>query len=147
MSNKNKQKRTSNGNNLLNGNNLANREVSVTKAEYHHSGPMPDPMTLQRYEDIIPGAAERILVMAEEQAAHRQSIEKTVIKAGSRDSLLGLIAGFAIGMATIISGTIIILQGYLWNGTIVGSAGVVGLVSVFIYGTRSNRRERENKRR
>jgi hypothetical protein len=46
----------------------------------------------------------------------------------------------------IISGSVVITAGFAWSGTILGSAGLVGIVSVFIYGTRSNRKERENKR-
>jgi hypothetical protein len=35
------------------------------------SGPLPGPQTLQGYEQILPGAAERIMALAERQAAHR----------------------------------------------------------------------------
>ena len=35
------------------------------------SGPLPDPQNLQRYEQILPGSAERIMAMAETQLAHR----------------------------------------------------------------------------
>jgi uncharacterized membrane protein len=97
------------------------------------------------YDEILPGAANRILVMAEEQAAHRKEMERIVIKSRARDSLLGIISGFLIALTTIISGVYVIVHGYQWSGTILGSVGLVGLVSVFIYGTNSNRKEREAK--
>jgi uncharacterized membrane protein len=122
---------------------LARQQISV--AAQYHSGPIPDPSTLERYDKILPGAAERILRMAEEQSAHRRDIEKYVIKSKSRDSLLGIIAGFLIAMGTIASGTYVASHGHVWSGTILGSAGLVGLVGVFIYGTRSSRKEREGK--
>lgn len=122
---------------------LARREVSV--ASYRHSGPIPDPMTLEGYNRIVPGAADRIIKMAEDQAAHRQKIESIAIKSRARDSLLGIISGLVIAVFTLSAGTYIISIGKVWSGTILGSAGLVGLVSVFIYGTRSNRKERENK--
>ena len=37
-----------------------------------HSGPLPDPDTLGRYDMVIPGAADRIIKIAENQAIHRQ---------------------------------------------------------------------------
>jgi uncharacterized membrane protein len=43
------------------------------------SGPVPHPQILQGYDQIIPGAAERILRMAEEDAEHQRKIEKTAI--------------------------------------------------------------------
>lgn len=57
---------------------LSRRQMAVS-AEYHHSGPIPDPMTLERYDQILPGAAERIIKMAEDQSTHRREIEKIVI--------------------------------------------------------------------
>lgn len=124
---------------------LARREVSVSA--YRHSGPIPDPMTLEGYDRVVPGAADRIIKMAEDQSAHRQSIEAIAIKSRARDSLLGIISGLIIAVFTLAAGTYVINTGNVWSGTILGSAGLVGLVSVFIYGTRSNRKERENKDR
>ena len=63
-----------------------------------HSGPLPAPQILLQYNQIIPGAADRIIVMAEQQASHRQKLEQIVVKSGARDSLLGLIFGLIIGL-------------------------------------------------
>lgn len=38
------------------------------------SGPIPPPAILHQYDAVIPGAAERILKMAEEQSKHRQEL-------------------------------------------------------------------------
>lgn len=121
------------------------KQVAVSR-EYRHSGPIPDPYTLQLYEDTVPGAAERIIAMAERQSAHRQELEKKVINSGSRDSLLGIISATIIALATLASGTYVISIGKTWSGTIIGSAGLIGLVGVFIYGTRSSRKEREQQK-
>lgn len=120
----------------------AHQEVSVT-TEFH--GPIPDPLTMERYNQIMPGAAERILKMAEDQARHRQDLEKIIIKSQCRDSLLGIIAGFILALVTICAGTYVITKGNIWSGTLLGSAGLVGLVSVFIYGTNSNKKGRQTK--
>lgn len=121
-------------------------KMQIAVAEYReHSGPIPDPMTLKGYNDVCPGAANRIIVMAENQAKHRQEMEKTVVNSRSSDSKMGILCGFILALATIASGTYTISAGYVWSGAILGSAGPVGLVSAFIYGTRSNRKEREQK--
>ena len=41
----------------------------------HFSGPLPPPEMLARYEEIVPGVAERIVVVVEEQHRHRMDIE------------------------------------------------------------------------
>ena len=94
------------------------REIAVAAASFHHSGPIPDPMTLERYDSLLPGAADRIIRMAEEQSAHRKEMEKIVVKSRTRDSLLGIISGFILALATIASGTYVIVQGHTWSGTI-----------------------------
>lgn len=125
---------------------LSHREVSVSTTEYHHSGPIPDPITLERYEQILPGSADRILKMAEDQTEHRQDIERTVIRSRSRDSLLGVISGFILASLTIVSGTYAVIKGYQWSGAFLGTTGLVGVVSVFVYGTRSARKERASNK-
>jgi len=45
------------------------REVVLQAASF--SGPLPPPPMFREYEDVLPGAGDRILSMAERQAAHR----------------------------------------------------------------------------
>ena len=40
------------------------------------SGPIPPPSMMEQYEGTLPGSADRILKMAENQSEHRQSLEK-----------------------------------------------------------------------
>lgn len=42
-------------------------------------GPLPPPSTLERYNASVPDAAERLLVMVEQQAAHRRAPESAVV--------------------------------------------------------------------
>lgn len=107
------------------------------------SGPIPSPEVFAKYEAILPGAAERILTMAEEQQKHRMEIEKQVINSKISDSRLGIILGFILTIVIIAVSTGAILMGY----SVIGFSSIIiavgGLVGVFIYGTRSNRKERE----
>lgn len=43
--------------------------AKVIQSEF--SGPIPPPSIIKGYEDILPGTAERIVAMAENQAKHR----------------------------------------------------------------------------
>jgi uncharacterized membrane protein len=124
---------------------LAHQVVGIIEQQY--SGPLPPPQVLQQYDNIIPNGAERIMAMAEAQSAHRRGLEKDALATDSRNSLLGICFAFIIGMTTVITGGIIISRGHAWPGTFLGSAGLVGLVSAFIYGTKQRRAEREAKNR
>ena len=84
------------------------------------SGPIPPPEILGGYESIQTGAADRIIKMAEEQAHHRQKIEKTVIERETTNDMLGTILGF------VLLSFLIALGGYL----VVNGKDIYGLVSI-----------------
>lgn len=50
-------------------------EISRVEA---FSGPLPPPEVLRGYNDVLPGAAERIFTMAEAQAEHRRRSDPSV---------------------------------------------------------------------
>lgn len=59
--------------------------TSATRTEVrHHSGPLPTPEDLARYDQLIPGAAERIIVMAENEQRHRTSMEQATLVSDQR---------------------------------------------------------------
>ena len=68
------------------------------------SGPLPPPDLLVKYNTAVPDAAERILRMAEAQSAHRQDIERRVVKSNTLNQTLGTIFGFIIAMGVISGG-------------------------------------------
>jgi uncharacterized membrane protein len=61
----------------LSGDDQSKKTMVEIGASY--SGPLPLPQQLQGYEEIVPGAADRIIRMAEKQSAHRIEIESKVI--------------------------------------------------------------------
>ena len=106
---------------------------------------MPPPEVLVQYNQTVPDAAERIITMAESQSRHRQELESKVIESDIKNSRLGLHYGLIIGLAAVIGGTICITSGYEVGGSIIGGTGLTGLVGVFVYGSRSKRKEREQR--
>ena len=52
------------------------REESLAMFFRKSSGPLPSPDAFREYEDVLPGAADRILGMAEFQLHHRASSQK-----------------------------------------------------------------------
>ena len=112
-----------------------NEEVIVTAEAW--SGPLPAPDDLARYEEIIPGAADRILTLAERQAAHRQMLEQTEVVGDSRRGNWGLAAGFSLSAMVIGVGTFLIATGHDWAGGMVIAIDLVGLAAVFVYGSRN----------
>lgn len=118
----------------------------IKKAVIHtqtFEGPLPPPSILSAYESIKPGFAERIIKMAEDEAAHRRAIEREIVKTelsndsqerkyNAREILIGQILGFMIGVVTVLAGAFTSIKGQSMSGTFIGTGGVIGLVTVFI---------------
>lgn len=113
-------------------------------AEYEFRGPIPPPDTMDGYERTLPGAADRILSMAEKQSEHRQLMERKMIEAEARDSLLGVISGLTLGLGCVIAAitmTIVYPQSAgVISGAVLGSAGVASIAATAIKSTRRGRR-------
>jgi uncharacterized membrane protein len=100
---------------------------------------------MRAYEDILPGSADRILKMAEDQARHRQGLERTAVDGGSRRSWWGLFLGFGISVIVIGASVLLVLKGHTVAGTVLGSVDLVSLAAVFVIGQSGQRRERIKK--
>lgn len=117
------------------------KQSVISHAEMTYSGPLPLPQHLEKYEDVCPGAADRIIAMAENQAKHRQEIEKDAVRTSGRNSTLGVWMGGAVALSSIACGAHIIESGYELSGYITMFVPLSALVGVFIYGKRANRKE------
>ena len=76
------------------------RITAVMKSE-SFSGPIPHPEHFARYEQVMPGAAERIMVMAENHQEHRIKTERRVIGANILYRNMGLILGAVLFLVLI----------------------------------------------
>jgi uncharacterized membrane protein len=110
-----------------------------------YKGPLPSPSLLKEFDSVVPGCAERIIRMAEEQSNHRQFLEKTVIVGDSKRANHGLWVGGAIAVLFLVGAVFLIHEGHDWAGVALGSVDLVGIVGAFIYGTRSRKAERSEK--
>lgn len=124
----------------------APQQADIVQAEYAGvsltaevwSGPLPHPGTLERYEKLIPGSAERLLTAFERQVAHRHSLDNRE----SRRLDWGLVAAFLAVVMIITAGAILIYLGHDWAGAGMIGVNIVGLAAVFISGA-SRRKERK----
>lgn len=118
------------------------RQVVYNRESITFSGPLPHPQILEYYEKILPGSAERILKMAEEQSSHRRNLEEKVINSDVLNSNRGLIFGLIIGLAALLVAVLIVYFGHPVSGSIVGLGYLTSLVGVFVYGSKSRKQER-----
>jgi uncharacterized membrane protein len=61
------------------------------------SGPLPPPEILAKFNEVVPGAADRLIAMAERQSAHREALETAVVQGGLESQKRGSWFGFLGG--------------------------------------------------
>lgn len=76
------------------------------------SGPLPAPEILQQYDQVLPGAAERIFAMAEKNSEHQRNIEMQALTLTASENKRGQIFGLVIGLAVLASSIAALFLGY-----------------------------------
>lgn len=109
-------------------------------------GPLPHPEILAGYDRVLPGAADRIIKMAEKNQLHRHALEAKVIPAGVVGERLAQILAFILYLATLASGTYLVSTGKDTAGLteMLASTGV--FAGLYIKGQIEKKRELRGKR-
>lgn len=92
---------------------------------------------LAGYEEALPGAADRILKMAEAQQAHRLSIEDKVIDGNIVSEWIGTVAGGMVALVAIIGAMVLIAIGKSVEGLALVILEAAGVAAVFLKMTSS----------
>jgi uncharacterized membrane protein len=83
--------------------------------------------------------------MAENQSAHRHVIEKAVVFAGTRDSLLGIISALTVSLTLLGLVFYAIAKGHTNAAIWIAVAEIAGLASVFVIGRKRQEKERSDR--
>ncbi len=121
------------------------REVVLTR---HFSGPLPSPEALERYEQVLPNAAERIFRLWEDEVAHRRDLEQAQAQdwrrhqdAQVRNRLRTQTYALILALSVLLATVYFISAGHDAAGTTVLLVEVVALAALFIGGRTSKFRK------
>lgn len=120
----------------------ARQLISVISHYQSYHGPTPPASELQGYENIIPGSANRIIKLAEEEASHRRGLEKNIVRRQFNQSSAGQWLGFVLSSILIAVGGLLTYLGHDTVGGIIFGTTIIGLATVFALG-RWNKKEEE----
>ena len=100
-----------------------------------YSGPLPPPSMYREYEEVLPGAADRILTMAEKDQDGRQKWEQQALDNADRGLWRGQCYGFIIALVSVSASVYLAAQGHgatLAVAVLLGGGGIAGLLGSFI---------------
>lgn len=124
------------------------RELIIREMILHeqYSGPIAHPRIIAGYERYLPGSADRILTMAEQQQSHRMKLEDRGQEAAIQRDKRGMHLGFVLSLALMLVSLVAILSGYDLAGFGMIAISTVSLAGVFLYSRHRTRNELRDKR-
>ncbi|WP_042931602.1 DUF2335 domain-containing protein [Klebsiella pneumoniae] len=109
----------------------------MVRHETHYSGPLPPPEVMQSYDEILPGGAERLFAMAENEQKFRHSTQDMAIRGTISRDKRGQWMGFAITLVILGIASVFAFRGNtIFAGTLIG-LDLIGLATVFVIGRRT----------
>jgi len=99
-------------------------------------GPLPPPVLLKEYNEVIRDGAERVFEMAEKQVLHRLQLENHALKEELKQNRNGQLFGFILSLTGLGLATLLAMSGREMIAGIFGTTTVIGLVTVFVIGKR-----------
>ncbi len=108
--------------------------VAKAKVTAQFSGPIPPPALLQQYDAVVPGAAQRILAMAEEDARHLQQMERIALTGEQNEARRGQIFGIVATLSALATAVIALILGHDTAAIAIGSTTIVSLATIFVVG-------------
>lgn len=112
---------------------LSNRHVTFIQ-ESNWEGPLPPPVHLKQFDEIVPGAASRILAEWEAETAHRRDIERKTFWATAAERIGGRILAFLSYIFALLAAAYCASLGLEWAAGIIGGATIASVVASFVYG-------------
>lgn len=118
-------------------------------------GPLPPAEQLEKYEKVLPGAADRIIKMAEDQAVHRRSQEdkklqlnkelnEMHLKSETVNNNRGLVFAFVLGLLFVIGGFILLIFDKKVSGFVALILPLATLLGTFIYRKKQEQKAENN---
>ena len=104
--------------------------VSVEKSS-SFAGPLPPPSLFNGYEKTLPGAADRILKMAEKEQENRHQNNKDMLQQFKGERKRGQYMGFVLVVVLAICGLFLGYFGHDWLSGIIFTGALISVSIIF----------------
>ena len=128
---------------------LEARYVQIS-TEQSFSGPVPTPWAFREYEEILPGAADRILRIAEGEAgstwesrSRRSAQASTALENNHDRERLGMYLGGALGGGLLVVAVVLALEGATWPAVVAAVSQLAPTLTALIPQVRRHRGRRD----
>lgn len=120
--------------------------MTARREQLSYSGPVPPPQVAGGWENLVPGSANRMLTMAENQSNHRISIENKVVESNIANEKRGQVFAFILALVVIGGAIVLLYTGHDITGFGALLLALVSLVTVFVVGKKKGQQELAEKK-
>jgi len=106
--------------------------LEVQQQSLMYVGPLPPSNEFSGYEKALPGAADRILALTEQESEHRRKNEDKIVQHSIKISKLGVFFAFIIALASLGLIFFSILKGEPLAAIVPAVIALTSLAAVFI---------------
>jgi uncharacterized membrane protein len=126
----------------------SNGKNSVFHSQSHRfEGPVPDPESLQKYEAIQAGFANRLITMAEKEQEARHSFINNGMKHEFRYNYISITIAFIITIAGLSVCAYGYSLGYATESTALISVGIVSIVGAFMWNKKKQPKQEDQEKK
>ena len=108
-----------------------NQNRVVQQQSLMYIGPLPTSKEFGSYEQALPGAAHRILTMAEQEAEHRRKNEEKIVQQSVKKSGRGQVFAFILALVSLGLVFFSIFKGEPLGTIVPAIIAMSGLIAVF----------------
>ena len=106
--------------------------ATLIAAEYQkYEGPLPHPDHLEKYENTMPGAADRVFAMLEKEQAHRHTSHNEIVQSVIKRERWGQISGTLLAIIGFATAIILSYIGNPLYGAGLGTALIASITGIF----------------
>ncbi len=123
------------------------QQSSLVARGIRFEGPLPPPAVLEGYEQIVPGAAERLIALVEADAKHQRDLEFATINAETNGLRRGQILGAIVVLAALGVAAFCAYLGHETSALTIGGTTVISLATAFVLGRRTDTAKEETQKK
>ncbi|AUG99757.1 DUF2335 domain-containing protein [Prodigiosinella confusarubida] len=125
---------------------LSRNQVMISRfsSTERFEGPFPHPQTLEQYNKVLPGAAERVFALTEREQLHRHGLQNTAVNGTISRDKRGQWMGYTITILVLLIAVYFAYRGNTaFAGTLI-TVDLVALAAIFVSGRGGNAKENQS---
>lgn len=109
--------------------------------ETHFSGPLPPPEALAKYDQVVPGAAERIMQMAEKEMQHRHDTDNKTTKSIIWTTVISIVFAFLSVLILCAIVVYALYKGYSTVAGVIATGAIAAVAGIFLHRKNSDKKQ------